>query len=1057
VITPEIPPNEAQRLARLHALALLDTGPEAALDSFTELAASLMRMPVALISLVAGERQWFKSAVGQPQGAQTGRDVSFCGHAILCDGVFEVEDARSDPRFADNPLVLGEPYVVHYAGAPLVMPRGERIGTLCLIDQRPGRLSDSERETLMRMARSIVNVLLLRENERVLAREKEMMQAITMAEFSPVGMFSADAAGNVLHANTQWHSLLRFADDAQGLGTSWSCAIHPDDMTEVAQGWARAVADRRMYDGVFRTHPERGPVRWIKFRTAPVGCDASGICFVGSMADMTERMELQAQLERKNRQLESILENLPCGLTVFDGELRNVATNQRLRRMLELPDALFDDPQVSFRDLSLFLARRGEYGLGLPEELMQANLAEALAGSFQPRERMRQNGTVLEVRAAPLPDGGFVSTYTDITAARQAAAALRTSQERLALALDASGLGLWEYDVPADAFYLSPATAQLLGHKASEMVLGVQEVASLLPAVDLHDFGAAFYPFLKGENKQLQIEHRIYSADGQVIWLLTEGRVTGRDAEGLATRAVGTCKDITARREADERLMAATQEAEAANRAKADFLATMSHEIRTPIHGVVGLARLLSEAQLPPREKGYVEMIDSCGKALLSLVDNILDFSKIDAGHLNLEDRATNLHALVGEMADVFAVRAQEKGIRFACEVAPQVPGWVRVDPHRLRQILFNFLVNALKFTASGGFSLRVGLHREPDGEQRLRFQVHDTGIGISARDQARLFMRFTQADPSTTRQYDGTGLGLAIAKQLAELMGGSVQLQSEPGVGSTFSVDIPLRPAAPREEPDPGLPRSAGTAQAAILLVEDNEVNQIVAQAVLEEIGYPEVWTAQNGLQALDACAGRRFDLILMDCQMPEMDGFQATRELRARGNTVPIIALTAGAVSGDREACLKAGMNDYLTKPFDPALLADKLARWLSVEPVQVVPAGQPVAMDLVFDPQAASERFLGNASLFQQAGRVFQRQSDQALQQIEASLDSGNWEAARRLAHLVRGSALTMGANRLAEHCRLIEFAPTQALPVPDWSAQARSALDGFMRESELIQTF
>ncbi|MGV3569942.1 MAG: ATP-binding protein [Ramlibacter sp.] len=401
------------------------------------------------------------------------------------------------------------------------------------------------------------------------------------------------------------------------------------------------------------------------------------------------------------------------------------------------------------------------------------------------------------------------------------------------------------------------------------------------------------------------------------------GLLTAKDRLLLGSLADMLAEFLTLR----ERRRAHLQELEAANRAKSEFLATMSHEIRTPIHGVLGITQLLASSPLPPQEAEYVRMIESSGKILLGLVNDILDLSKVEAGHVRLESLRTDLHALLRELGQLQDRRAGEKALWFELEVAPDVPQWIVTDPHRLRQVLLNLLGNAWKFTRNGGYALRAAVRGDATGPQ-LVLEVEDTGIGIPPEVQARLFTRFMQADASTTRRFSGTGLGLAIVRELARLMGGDVVLTSEAGRGARFTVTLPLvaasaEPARPSATAAPEVRRHAER----ILVADDNEVNLVVIEGLLRKLGYANVTCVRDGTEVVGAFDGATFDLVLMDCQMPAMDGFEATRRLRASGARLPIIALTASAVLGDEERCIAAGMSGYLTKPISLPDLADSL----------------------------------------------------------------------------------------------------------------------------------
>ena len=439
-------------------------------------------------------------------------------------------------------------------------------------------------------------------------------------------------------------------------------------------------------------------------------------------------------------------------------------------------------------------------------------------------------------------------------------------------------------------------------------------------------------PLLRGEAVDVEFNTRRRNGEPFVVRL----RAKAIDPQNPGINGtIWISEDVTLARRAEQDLAGARDAAQAANRAKSTFLANASHEIRTPLSGVLGLARLASAPGLSAeRQRLLLAQISESAEQLAATLTDILDVAKIEAGKLQLEAAPFDLHVLLHALRQGFAPLAASKGLTFEAQIDPTLPAWVQGDALRLRQIVANFLNNALKFTASGG--IRLVVLSRPDNSVRL--EVHDTGLGIDPAIQARLFEPFTQADESTTRHYGGTGLGLSICRELAQLMGGSVGLNSQPGQGSCFYAELPLKPLPPLAQP--AAPQAEQTARlrgARLLLVEDNAVNMIIAVAVLEQWGV-QVTEASAGPQALAAvaelaAAGQRFDAVLMDLQMPGMSGYETTLALRATpgGAGLPVIALTAAALVSERERAAAIGMTDFLTKPIDPLRLQAVLLRAL------------------------------------------------------------------------------------------------------------------------------
>ncbi len=635
-----------------------------------------------------------------------------------------------------------------------------------------------------------------------------------------------------------------------------------------------------------------------------------------------------------------------------------------------------------------------------------------------------------------------MSIVQDISEKKRAAQALRVANSLLNTAVRGSNVGIFEVDLQ-DGEYIGGRghfinVWEQLGQQPPDSTLepsAAVESTAWMSSVHPDDRARVLSEIdsqLSEPGNDYQVAYRARHQDGSERWMLSRGTIT-RDQSGKPIRVTGSRVDVTDLKQIENELRHAKEGAESANRAKDEFLANVSHEIRTPMNAILGMTELALDTQLTNDQRQILKTVKSAADNLLGLINDLLDFSKIEAGKLELDISEFSLRSALCDTLRALKLRAKAKGLQFACDVDTAVPDTLLGDAGRLRQVLLNLVGNAVKFTDTGEISLRVTVaDRPPDGSTVLHFCVADTGIGIPSEKQQKIFRAFEQEDTSTTRKYGGTGLGLTIAARLVELMGGAISVTSAPGKGSTFAFTarFQIQPeGAPRPThvlPDvDSLASEVVTAPARplrVLVAEDNDFNAQLIEQLLVRRGH-HVSLAQNGREALAMLRDSTFDLLLLDIHMPELDGFEVTQEIRRREREslghLPIVALTARSRSEDRDRCLAAGMDEFLTKPFradDLWAVIDRLQHSHSpaAEHDEQTPA---VALDATTILAACG----GDESLLQKMCHSFQSRLPEHVATLERALEQQDATRLRDAAHKLCGMLATFSieAGNLAAH--------------------------------------
>ncbi|MDO8975103.1 PAS-domain containing protein [Reyranella sp.] len=783
-----------------------------------------------------------------------------------------------------------------------------------------------------------------------------------------------------------------------------------------------------------RSHRVLPSGRHFEFSFKPVGQGNT----MALVRDVTELRRRQAELEQARDELAdahkltvTILESMTDGFSLFLPDGRIALMNNTVRREFGIPEDKARD--ITLAELVQMQIAAGDQvvvdGRILSVEERIARILDPAGCQF---ERVMPSGIHVEFNFRPVGDGRTLGIYRNITELKRRQTDLELERDRTAAArqlmstvLDGMTDGVALIDAEQRLALVSRGARKIFGFPSDSFGLGKK-------VVDLLQAEVASGDVMIMDGKVLSIEDRmalIFDPNGSRF---ERERSGGRHIEYTHIplkdgSTVALYRDITELKRRQSELESARDAAEAANQAKSTFLATISHEIRTPMNGVIGTAELLEREPLDERQKRLVRTVRTSATALLRIIDDVLDFSKIEAGRMELEDAPFQLRAVIEGTGETLSVQAESRGLAVTTVIEPGTPEHLRGDATRVRQILFNLIGNAIKFTEVGEIRVHVRTVSESKERVRLALSVTDTGIGVSAEQAARLFQPFSQADNSTTRRFGGTGLGLSIVRRLAELMGGGVTVESAPGRGSTFTVTLDLgRAEGPVAEATPKPASPGGIGNGRVLAIDDYPINLEVLTGQLEILGV-SVDTAADGIEGLTMWRSKTYALILTDIHMPDMDGFELTRQIRAEeatdttGRHTPIVALTANALKGEAEKCLAAGMDGYLTKPLTLDRLREAVERWMSA-PAEGASGETAGGANAPIDRLVVARMFGDNPAMIDRVLLRFREAGAGLVAEIVAAGE----DASRLidLAHKLKGAARAAGAVRLGDLAAALE---------------------------------
>jgi PAS domain S-box-containing protein len=784
------------------------------------------------------------------------------------------------------------------------------------------------------------DITVLHHANRALQSNEELFRTLT--QNAPVGIYQLDNHGVPTYFNTKWFEIV-------GLDThisephQHSLAIHPDDRARVLAAWTHAVHTRSEVSLELRYRTANKGTTWVTNKLSPILSKTNEVIgFIGTVSDITAMKKAQESLEENEKRFRLLAENAPVGIFETDDQGRTLYMNKRWIDITGLPisDAFGD----------------GWFKALHPEDHDQVvrTWQQAIRDQAEVRMEFRFINPAMGTRwviakAVHLLDkngniSGYIGTIGDVTELKNIQHKLAEREELYKLlSTNAKDLiTLHKIDEDATRTYISPSVKGILGYEPEEL-LDKSPYDLMLPE-EKEQIRKEIREQID-KQKFVSIEYRVRRKDGSLIWLESHSHPFCSDS-GKIIGYQTSSRDITFRKDFEQTLKEAKDHAEDATRAKSQFLSMMSHEIRTPMNAIIGLTNLLLDETTSERQLEHIRLIKFSGENLLAIINDILDFSKIEAGKITLEEIDFNLFDLTNNLKQMFAQRVEEKHIKFLLHYGPDVPRIVKGDSVRSNQILTNLLSNAIKFTDKGQVELTVRSKGKQNGRHLVEFIVKDSGIGIAPEKLDYIFESFSQASSETTRKYGGTGLGLSITRHLLNLMSSSIQVESRLGSGSNFRFTLLLS--------DGSEPKNTATSENTtvlgpvtnirVLLVDDNMINLVVAENFLKKWGM-QVDVANNGLEALTLIQSKSYQMVLMDLQMPHMDGYEATRRIRDLKKidpyfqNVPIIALTASAMSDVKEKVIGIGMNDFITKPFLPEDLRAKIMAHLVASPQDII----------------------------------------------------------------------------------------------------------------------
>ncbi|GGF11933.1 PAS domain-containing hybrid sensor histidine kinase/response regulator [Hymenobacter cavernae] len=809
-------------------------------------------------------------------------------------------------------------------------------------------------------------------------------------------------------------------------GCPWYANVRAQDLAAASEALARVVGGEvPLYSVTYQIVDQPGPDKWILSRAMITQRDEAGkpLILTGTHTDVTEVTEAKMALEASTLRLVSTIASLQGAVLLEDEHQKIVLANEAFCRLF----GLVGSPDELIGADCLTLAEEAK-----PVFSDEAGFIQRINTIRQQRQAVREDTIVLKDGRVLSRDStpifvhdhyiGFLWKYEDVTVRKNEEEVLRRREEKYRGILENLNLGLVEIDREGKVLFANNSYGEMTGYSVEELLGDTLDklFAQNPESKQLIEKKKKLRPLGISDSYELAIETK----QGQVKWLMVSGAPLYND-EKQHVGSIGVHLDITQQKRLQTSLREAKEVAEESAKAKERFLANMSHEIRTPMNAILGMSQLLNKTPLSAQQDNYLRAITTSAESLLVIINDILDQSKIDAGKMTIEHIGFSLRNVFEQVEKTLQYKAEDKGLSLLMQVGAGIPEVLIGDPHRITQVLLNLAGNSIKFTEKGQVRVSCKLAGTLEQKVVVEFKVRDTGIGMDQQYLGSLFQSFSQEDSSISRKFGGTGLGLHISRNLVDLMGGEIQIESEKHQGTTSTFALQLSIGSGADLPRTELTGSLNTIREElrgkrVLLVEDNEFNRMLAKTLLEQ-AHIQVAEAENGAIAVAMARQQAFDLILMDMHMPVMNGLEATSQLRQElGLQTPIIALTANAIQGDNQKCLTAGMNDYLSKPFREDQLLKMVHDWLPRAPAPAPgDLGAPLYRpDLLQEMAGNDHKFVGFML------RTFLKSSEEVLASIRAGFAAGNVATLQEAAHQIRPSLTHMQMQQVLEPVKQLE---------------------------------